>query len=589
MGALTLPDFVTVLEDYVFYQCAFTKINIGANLAEIKTCALAYNALLTSFAVNSSNLYFRGTVALTDKNITALYAYALASENESFSTGNVAHIKPYAFYGAKNLKTVTFGTNLTSVGAFAFSYCDNLTKITQEQTGSNKLTSVGECAFLQCGKLESFYFGKSLTNIDISAFYGCYRLGEYLCDEENPNFSVYKKDWYNKNLTKIIAYAPNKSETVFDLPDTVEVIGSYAFAYSKVKQVTASANPDLRIIEDYAFEGCSALTSFYNFDFLISIGDHAFEFCSSLKSATLGNDLAYLGKNAFYFCRNLTALNIASECKLTEISESAFGESGLTSLIIKGAITTIQKGAFNGCASLVDINLGNVTTIKEDAFRACYALAAITISESVTVIESTAFIDCTKLNAFIVEEGNTNFAVNNGNLYNKDFTKLIAVAKANPNNSAFVLPATVTEIGDFAFYKVNIISFSTQNGSVLTKIGKNAFEYCTFLQTVIMPSSLTEICEKAFYDCSLLSSFTFTQEQRLQTIGSLAFANCIKLRLVLGGTNIPTVASNAFNLSAQAQQSSFRPKIYVQNSILDYLKLEWSFIAEYLYPISELD
>ncbi len=589
LGTLNLPDAVTVLEEYVFYNCNFTKINISDKLTEIKTCALSLNLSLTSFEVNSQSQYFRGITALTDKDITNLYAYALAAQNESFSTGNITHIKPYAFSGAKNLKTVTFGTNLTNVGAFAFADCSNLTTINQDQTANNKLVTVGESAFQRCGKLESFYFGKSLTNIDISAFFGCYKLGEYLCDEDNPYFSVYRKDWYNKDRTRLIAYAPNKSSTVFDLPDTVEVIGSYAFAYSKVTQVTAASEPDLRIIEDYAFEGCSALTSFYNFSFLTSIGDHAFEFCSSLKAATLGSDLSYLGKNAFYFCRNLTTLNIADDCKLTEISEYAFGESGLTSLTISGTITTLQKGAFNGCANLVDINLGNVTTIKEDAFRACYGLSAITIPASVTVIESTAFIDCTKLNAFTVQAGNEYFAVDNGNLYNKDFTKLINVAKANPNNVDFVLPATVTEIGDYAFYKVRIITFSTAENSVLAKIGKSAFEYCSYLQSAVVPASLTTVSEKAFYDCALLSSFTFTGDQNLQTIDSLAFGNCVKLKLVLSGINIPTVDASAFSLSAQAQQSSFRPKIYVQNSLVDYLKSEWSFIADYLYPLTDLD
>lgn len=589
-GALNLPDAVTVLDEYAFFNCGFIKINIHAFLEEIKTCALARNALLTSFEVADQNLNFRGNITLTDKNITVLYAYALANTAESFSTGNIVSIKPYALYGAKKLKTMTYGASLTTVGAFAFAYCENMTEIIQTQTAANKLTTVGEYAFLGCSKLQSFYIGKILTNIDFSAFYGCIRIGEYICDADNASFSVVEKDWYNKDRTRLIAYAPNKSSKIFDLPDTVQVIGSFAFAYSGVEKVTASSNTALRVIEDSAFESCSSLTSFYNFSFLTSIGDYAFAYCSSLTSATLGSQLSCLGKYAFYFCRNLTTLTVSSDCVLTEIFPYAFGESGLTSINIRGAITSINEGAFNGCANLKDINLGNVTTIKANAFKACNALEAITLPQSVSSIESTAFVQCPKLKVIVVQSGNTHFAADdNGNLYNKSITKLIAVSNANENNTHFILPATVTEIGDYAFYKTGIMTFSVHKDSMLTKIGKNAFELCTSLQWVAMPSSLTEISEKAFYDCPLLSSFTFSEQQQLQNIGSMAFGNCVKLRLVLSGTNIPAVDENAFNLSAQAQQSSFRPKIYVQNSLLDGLKAEWANFSQYLYPISELD
>ena len=65
-----------------------------------------------------------------------------------------------------------------------------------------------------------------------------------------------------------------------------------------------------------------------------SIGDYAFRGCSGLTSVTIGNRVTSIGEEAFYGC------------------------TGLTSVTIPNSVTSIGSGAFSGCSSLTSVYRG---------------------------------------------------------------------------------------------------------------------------------------------------------------------------------------------------------------------------------------
>ena len=73
-----------------------------------------------------------------------------------------------------------------------------------------------------------------------------------------------------------------------------------------------------------------------------------------------------------------------------------------------------------------------------------------------------------------------------------------------------VIPESVTEIGDSAFYGCGITSVNIP--SCVTKIGNSAFDGCSDLTSVNIPNSVTEIGEWAFRGCRGLTSINVDAE-----------------------------------------------------------------------------
>ena len=73
---------------------------------------------------------------------------------------------------SRKIIKVEIGTNVTSIGSNALSYCINLTSVTIPDS----VTSIGSSAFECCGNLTSITIPDSVTSIGDFAFYDCYSL-----------------------------------------------------------------------------------------------------------------------------------------------------------------------------------------------------------------------------------------------------------------------------------------------------------------------------------------------------------------------------------------------------------------------------
>ncbi len=81
--------------------------------------------------------------------------------------------------------------------------------------------------------------------------------------------------------------------------------------------------------------------------------------------------------------------------------------------------------------------------------------------------------------------------------------------KEDSSTTILIIPKAVTKIDDqvFAGYKyIETVTFTA--GSQLTEIGQKAFQNCTALSTVSLPTGLKTIGYRAFYKCTSLKSMT---------------------------------------------------------------------------------
>lgn len=280
--------------------------------------------------------------------------------------------------------------------------------------------------------------------------------------------------------------------------------------------------------------------------------------------------------------------NINNETKATQpwrASATGVEIEKITKVVVSKDVTSIGAFAFNGLTGVSEYVIGaNVSTISQWALE-------------------TSAAKVFNLN------GNTNFKTDDdGVLFNKEGTTLIAYPGGSTVRDEYTVPSTVTAIADGAFVgcpikKLTIGKKVTEglpswsfNGGVLeeldvncpfgkstfarittlkkvtlgdsiteipemafyeckwlqtvsipsglTKIGTQAFFGCSSLQNVTLPESLKEIGYRAFRDCAALTSITFPDS--LTKIGIDAFAGCTGLTYISYGNGIDDIGGNAF-------------------------------------------
>ena len=296
--------------------------------------------------------------------------------------GDIA-IPPSVSYGGTSY-------SVTTIGDGAFIGCSGLTSIDIP----NSVTVIDSYAFGYSG-LTSIYIPNSVTTIGWLAFIGCTSLTGFTVDSANDYYKAVSGVLFNKEGTELICYPIGKTANSYSIPYGVTTIG------------------------DYAFDGCSGLTSVDIPNSVTTISDYAFRNCSGLTSAYIPNSVTTIGYGAFFNCTSLTGFAVDSANDYYKaVSGVLFNKEG-TELIcypigktansysIPNGVTTIGDLAFNGCNGLTSIDIPNsVTTIGNQAFGFCDGLTSVTIPNSVTTIGDYAFYVCNNLTSVTVEISN---------------------------------------------------------------------------------------------------------------------------------------------------------------------------------------
>ena len=348
----------------------------------------------------------------------------------------------------------------------------------------------------------------------------------------------------------------------------------------------------VHMIAAQAFEEKTSLRAVTIPDSVTEIGSRAFADCTNLQNVELSKGLVSLGSNVFNGCVSLLEIEIPKS--LTDISlggtsdsltNGIFGGSGLTKVrfeqgmtkvpeyLFRNAtnlqnvelldtMTTIESGAFVRCTSLTEIDFPeSLTSIEGTVFEGCTSLTAVDIPDTVTTIGSRAFADCTNLQDVQLPKGLISL---DGNVFNgcaslteivipKSLTNvsmggtsdsLLAGIFAKSGLTTVTFEQGMTKVPEYLFRNATNLQ-NVEFLDTMTTIEPGAFVRCTSLTEVDLPESLTSIEGTVFEGCTGLTAVDIPDT--VTTIGSRAFADCTNLQDVQLPKGLVSLDGNVFN------------------------------------------
>ena len=236
----------------------------------------------------------------------------------------VTSIGEYAFFYCESLTSVTIPDSVTSIGKYAFFCCTSLTSVTIPDS----VTSIGEYAFYYCKSLTSMTIPDSVTSISSSTFASCTSLTSVTIPNSVTSIGEY-------------AFYDCKSLTSVTIPGSVTSIGLYAFASCTSLTGIWVAEGNSHYANDASgvlfskdkttLVQCPGAFAAYTIpDSVTSIGDNTFDHCTSLTSVTIPDGVTSIGWRAFSNCTSLTDVYYAgSKAQWKAISISSTGNDDL--------------------------------------------------------------------------------------------------------------------------------------------------------------------------------------------------------------------------------------------------------------------
>ncbi len=376
--------------------------------------------------------------------VTEIGHYVFEEHNELVSVTIPESVSKIgqSFIRCNNLETVVFPEYLESIDKDAFSYCTSLKELHLPE----HLESIGNGAFSHCYQLLDVTIPASVKEIGDGVFANCVNLQNINVDENNEYFTSVDGVLYSKDMKRLYCYPMNRMPSLFEIPETVEIIEPYAFTNSYLQTIKLPSH--LKTISRESFNDCYNIISLTIPNEVETIEKYAFHNCIGLKYLTLSSSLKVIEDSAFQLCKNLEHVDIPDT--VTTLGRDAFeGCENLKTIHLSDNIETISESTFACCTNLQFVELPKkLIRIEAKAFLRCASLTTMTIPQYVNKIGTAVFLNCTSLKEIHVHSDNKYFVSINNVLYNKNQTILYYY----PNNKAdttYIMPNTVKEVPSY--------------------------------------------------------------------------------------------------------------------------------------------
>lgn len=478
-----------------------------------------------------------------------------------------------------SIKKVTFNGNITSIGAYAFAGCSNLTVCDLPET----VDKIGQYAYYNCTSLEKMRIPDAVTSIQTYTFAGCSALSWVDCGlgiqviepfaftnctnvryiVVNGTCTKIKANAFTGDTKAILLLIGKQSKTGFEdytgIDDAQSNPGQNVARICYLNDIdsgrilkrypannTTASNMDSETVRDtdlyaYAFDTDNDGKS----DYLHIAGSASMEtnwsgktsvpwdeLRGTLTKVRLEDDVQSVGPYAFTDCTALKYIRIGTNASV--IKQSAFaGCSALENMSIS------VKSLRNDLTSTSNLFVGTgskengFAVVFEDTaevvpnymFQNCENLTNLTFGKNVQAINQYAFAGCVGLKSVYIKSD----AITTSD------PKVFTNAGTASGGFTVEIAANVTKIPAYLFNSTDGNPFVTRvfadTGSYLDTIGASAFSGCNMLASAEFANcgKLQYINAAAFQDCTRLVTADFSNCPELLNIENDTFNGCLNL------------------------------------------------------------
>lgn len=451
-----------------------------------------------------------------------------------------------AFRGCTGLKEINISESQNSDSTIyihdrAFAYCSNLKSVKLPET---KYIYCYDEIFSNCSSLETIYLPERIR-LGRYMFANCPKLKNITVSSKNKDLYskdglLYRKNSYSGKTEQILIMCAESKKgkielakgttgidgTVFSGRDNITEIvlpasfedgfrfeGRLLDGCVALKKISVdSKNKTLKSIDGmlYTKDGTELLRCPPGISGKIKVAEgtvdlnNAFRKCAKLTEISLPSTaskiISFTGTNVldplggtFSECESLVSINVSKKNPYYQSQNGCvYSKDGRELCIVPGGM----KGTFTVPKGVVEVKgLSGYRQFR--AFDSCSKITKIVIPSTVTSIGSCSFLGCSKLENIVVDSKNPVFYSKDGVLYDRNKTWLLFCPSYKKDVS---IPSTVTAIA------------------------YNAFNSCTRLKKVKLPSAVKKFQSSAVVDCSFNLYFNSEKTPDFGTVKYTTFS-----------------------------------------------------------------
>ncbi len=434
----------------------------------------------------------------------------------------------------------------------------------------------------------------------------CIKNGELIKLNKNNIESLYIPE--GTTIIKSGLFSENQNIKEIILPKTLISLGGDTFYNAKnLEKLCIPENT--KIIGDNPFAGCEKLllenkSKYFNYvnDVLYNSDFTEVIHCNINSKETkieINENVIVINKHSFYMCKNLSKLVLPKN--LLKMTNNPF--SGCFNLEIKSnskyfyidkkyIIYNFFKDqiiSFISNDKIRDVKLLDSTRIiSRNSFWNCKLINNLYIGKNIEQIGYNPFVSCENIN-FIVDKRNKYYCDEDGILYNKEKSKLIAYPKLKAVGNIDIIDSVIElERGAFSgCWELNLINL--KNVSI---INNKCFSNCTSLKEIYLSDFVSLVGDSAFSYCKNLKNVSYYQgNESKYSFNAFNNSNNVNKNIRTKRENYLINSENLYTLKSMI--NSYKDEIDLilidppYNSKVEYIEYNDDYGLEYFNFINE--